>query len=108
MLAMKLYAKVLGVHEPWCITDIDVGQDTGEVRVFVEGRLDAEIPCPVCGHGLSRGHSHRQVWRLADPVEADTVLVVDVPGGVCPVHGEVQAEQPWAQAGSGFHPSGPD
>lgn len=108
MLALQLYAKVLGVRAPWRITDMQVDRLAGEIRVYIQPRRDTGIACPACGADTRWGHSERQHWRLDDATEYDTVLVVDVPLGHCPAHGQTEASQPWARNGSGFRRAGPD
>ncbi|HKJ76405.1 MAG TPA: hypothetical protein VKA64_04300 [Gammaproteobacteria bacterium] len=103
MLALQIYAKALGVRAPWRIIDIEVDRQDGEIRILIEARPGTGHTCPICGAGAQGRQPARQRWRLPDPTEFDTVLVVDVPRCDCPHHGPIEFPQPWARPGSSFH-----
>jgi hypothetical protein len=44
-----LYARILGLTDPWRVVDLQLDSGGGEIRVKVEPRADARFACPECG-----------------------------------------------------------
>lgn len=95
----ELYAQLLGVTAPWKVTEVEVREDTVEVRL--ESRTK-QLPCPECGELSPRYDSRERRWRHLDTMQYRTVLVAEVPRISCKEHGVRQVKVPWSEPGSGF------
>ena len=74
----------------------------GRVTVYVELETSGDVVCPECGRGCRRHDTRRRKWRHLDTMQAQTVLVAEVPRADCPEHGVKQMRVPWAEPGSRF------
>lgn len=98
----RLYEKILGLPEPWHVTDVDLRLEEGEIIVEVALDRPLELACPECGEPM-KGYDHRRRrWRHLDTCQYRTILEADVPRGECPTHGVRQIEVPWAEERSRF------
>jgi transposase len=98
----ELYARILGLSEPWVVTDVEL--DTAGRSVLVKlGRRDgATLECPECGQSCPGYDSQPRRWRHLDTCQFQTILAADVPRLSCPVHGVRQVRVPWAEPSSRF------
>jgi hypothetical protein len=58
MRDVRLHERILGLPEPWQVTDAELRTEAGEVIVEVGVRARSELPCPECG-GPMAGYDHR-------------------------------------------------
>lgn len=97
-----LYARILGLVDPWRVRDVTLDVGGGEVRVTVAPKSDAALTCPECGKACPGYDSRQRSWRHLDTCQFKTILVADVPRVNCSEHGVKQVKLPWAEPGSGF------
>jgi transposase len=98
----ELYAKILGVEDPWTVTDVDLDLTAGRVVVRL-GRTGATpLACPDCGQPCPGYDTQPRRWRHLDTCQFQTILEGDVPRCRCPAHGVKQVRVPWAEPGGRF------
>ncbi|EDM74265.1 transposase [Plesiocystis pacifica SIR-1] len=97
-----LYAKLLGIEDPWYVRDVDPRLEAGEVEIFISRDERAELPCPVCGAAAGRYDTRTRTWRHLDTMQYKTLLTAEVPRVKCAEHGVKQLKVPWAEPGSRF------
>jgi len=98
-----LYARLLGIEDPWRVTDVMLRlDDERAVVVSVELELGATLHCPKCQSQGSRYDSRERRWRHLDTMQYHTILVADVPRVRCDEHGVVQIAVPWSDSKSRF------
>ena len=61
-----LYARILGLSDPWRVVDVHLDTRGGEVRVKVEAKTDAQFVCPECGKPCPRYDARERSWRHLD------------------------------------------
>jgi transposase len=98
----ELYAKILGLVEPWIVADVDLDVQGGRVIVRLGLRAGSELACPECGRSCPGYDTQPRRWRHLDTCQFTTVLAADVPRCSCPEHGVRQVRVPWAEPGSRF------
>ena len=83
-----LYARLLGIEDPWRVVDVRLRLDE-EQAVVVSVSLDpgATLHCPKCQRRGSRYDSRKRRWRHLDTMQYRTHLVADVPRVQCDEHG---------------------
>jgi transposase len=97
-----LYASILGVVEPWKVTEVRTELDQGQIVVHVEMPASTSPSCPKCGE-TGRRHDHRERrWRHLPTCQYQTILEVSVPRVRCAEHGVLQVSVPWAEENSAF------
>jgi len=97
-----LYATILGVRDPWVVTDVQILPEDEQVLIRIGWRRDAPVHCPACGEVRPRHDHRRRKLRHLDTCQYQTFLEVDVPRTGCPEHGVKQIAFPWAEPGSLF------
>jgi transposase len=97
-----LYARILGLVDPWQVRDVHLDVKGEEVRVIVAPKITATFACPECGKACPGYDARRREWRHLDTCQFKTILVADVPRVNCQEHGVRQVNVPWAEPGSGF------
>jgi transposase len=99
----ELYQRLLGLHDPWSVTNVELDADAGRVDVWVEDRSGAKWSCPECGKKASvYDHSEERVWRHLNTCQFGTYIHGRLPRVNCPEHGVRQVSAPWAEPGSRF------
>jgi transposase len=95
---VELYARLLGLEDPWFVDDVELSIEKRQVEVFVahhEGRLWG---CPSCQAQLPiNDHSEERAWRHLDTGGFETYLRARPPRVKCPEHGVRQVHLPWAE-----------
>ena len=97
-----LYARILGLVDPWQVHDVHLDVKGEEVRVSVAAKPDASHACPECGKACPGYDTRKREWRHLDTCQFKTILAADVPRVNCKEHGVRQVNVPWAEPGSGF------
>lgn len=99
----ELYRQLLGLPEPWVVTDVSVDFDRLSVEVLVEWPRRVRAACPECGKECAvYDHRERRSWRHLDTMQFKTVLVCEMPRVNCPEHGVKTVDAPWADEHSRF------
>ena len=97
-----LYARILGLVDPWQVRDVEIDVKGEEVRVTVAPKVHATFACPECNKPCPGYDARPRSWRHLDTCQFRTILVADVPRVNCAEHGVKQVSVPWAEPGSGF------
>jgi transposase len=100
MRDIELYTTVLGIAQPWKVSDanLDVAEQVVEVLVKHEGTAT----CPVCGEPASKYDTRPRRWRHLDFCQYQLFITAEVPRIDCSSHGVKQIAVPWAEERSGF------
>jgi transposase len=97
-----LYARILGISDPWHVSDVQLDLRGEEVSVKVEPKLGASFNCPQCAKPCAGYDKRERRWRHLDTCQFKTILIAQVPRVSCAQHGVIQVHVPWAEPGSGF------
>jgi transposase len=98
-----LYARLLGVEDPWRVSDVTLRLDEEQaVVVSVEMDPGAALHCPKCQSRASGYDSRERRWRHLDTMQYRTLLVATIARVQCDEHGVVQIAVPWSDPGSRF------
>jgi transposase len=97
-----LYARILGLTDPWFVEDVTLKEACNEVRISVGMRGPIVLVCPICQGQMTRHDSRKRQWRHLDTCQYRTILEADVPRGRCEEHGVKQISVPWAEDRSRF------
>lgn len=82
----QLYATILGLQEPWVVSEVEVAGEASEVRVRLALREGTELHCPECKKAVpGYDESSERRWRHLDTCQYRTVLVARIPRVACPV-----------------------
>jgi len=98
----ELYAQMLGLKAPWCVSQVALNPLQRSVHVSVVFDADAQWCCPKCGKPAPRYDKRVKQWRHLDTMQFKTILEAEVPRVECPEDGISQVRVPWAEPGSGF------
>lgn len=103
MRDVDLYRQILGLPEPWSVTDVNLNLQDSRVEVLVSHPEGLRWACPRCGRELAvHDHASERSWRHLDTCQLQTVLRARVPRVRCPEHGVLQVKVPWAEARGRF------
>lgn len=98
----ELYSRILGLHRPWRVAEVELALSQGQVLVHAELEAGAPLVCPQCAQVVPGYDKRRREWRHLDTCQYQTILVAEVPRVQCPEHGVVTMAVPWAEPGAGF------
>ena len=99
----ELYRHLLGVGDPWFVSEVQLDVKEQRVDVWVEHPKGLQWPCPECGaEGTLHDHAEERVWRHLDSCQFQTFLHARPPRVVCPEHGVRQVQLPWAKPHARF------
>lgn len=98
----ELYAKILGIEEPWQVTDVELNLKEGEVQIHIANKTRGRHQCPECGKAAEIHDTKERRWRHLDTCQYRTILVAKVPRVKCSEHGVKQIKVPWSEPGSRF------
>lgn len=99
----ELYYHLLGLKEPWVVSEIKLDVTEQRVDVWVEHPKGLQWPCPECGvEGPLYDHGMERVWRHLDSCQFQTFLHARPPRVECPEHGVRQVRVPWAEPHARF------
>jgi transposase len=97
-----LYAKILGLADPWIVADVELDVNAKSVVVRLTRKEGASLACPECGTSCPGYDTQPRRWRHLDTCQFQTILAANVPRCSCPDHGVRQIRVPWAEPGSRF------
>ena len=92
----SLYATILGIRSPWCVTRVELRAAAEEVHVELGLEPLATLRCPECGTAVPGYDTRRRAWRHLDTCQYRTILEASVPRVECPTHGVLQVLVPCA------------
>lgn len=98
----QLYERILGLSSPWWVSDVELDETSGLVKVHVECDASTVLCCPQCGRLAPRYDKRRRQWRHLDTCQFQTKVVADVPRVRCPEHGCLTIQVPWAEGNSRY------
>lgn len=99
----ELYARILGISDPWRVERVDLRMEIGEVHVFLGHAPDLRWNCPACGADCTLyDHQPERQWRHLDTCQFKTILHAEPPRANCSEHGPRVVKLPWAEPGSRF------
>lgn len=103
MRDIDLYRHLLGLEDPWFVSDVQLDVKEQRVDVWVEHPKGLQWPCPECGaeRGL-HDHAEERIWRHLDSCQFQTFLHARPPRVACPEHGVRQVRLPWAEPHARF------
>ena len=97
-----LYAKILGLADPWIVADVELDVNAKSVVVRLTRKEGASLACPECGTSCPGYDTQPRRWRHLDTCQFQTFLHARIPRVDCPTHGVRQVRTPWAEARSRF------
>ena len=99
----ELYRQLMGLEEPWAVTEVKVDFEGRKVDVWVEWPLEQPGPCPECTKPC-RIYDHREErqWRHLDTMQFQTIVHWRIARVKCAEHGIKSMAVPWAEKHSRF------
>ncbi len=99
----ELYARILGITDPWRVERVDLKLEIGEVHIILGHAPELRWPCPECGASCTlHDHQPERQWRHLDTCQYKTILHAAPPRSNCPEHGPRVVKLPWTEPGSRF------
>ena len=86
-----LFSQMLGLKDPWYITDIQLNTERKRIDIYIEHRKGIRFPCPQCEcfTGIY-DHTEEREFRHLNIMQMASYLHVRVPRVNCPEHGVQQ------------------
>ena len=99
----ELYRQLMGLGEPWAVSEVKVDFEGRKVDVWVEWPSERAGVCPECTKAC-RIYDHREErqWRHLDTMQFQTIVHWRIVRVQCPQHGIKSMEVPWAEKHSRF------
>ncbi len=80
----ELYRQLLGLRDPWKVSEVTVDFAALKVDVWVEWPPEQKAPCPECGTLCSLyDHREERRWRHLDTMQFQTILHCRIPRVDC-------------------------
>lgn len=98
----ELYARILGLSDPWVVEEVELLNDKKEIVIRVGLRGSIVLVCPSCNQPMPGYDSRKRRWRHLDTCQYKTFIEAGVPRGQCVLHGVKQIGVPWAEGRSQF------
>ena len=103
MRDVELYRQILGLPDPWIVTEVKLDLPGQRIEVQVDHPPGHPWCCPRCAKALSlHDHAPERAWRHLDTCQLQTILKARIPRVECPEHGVLQVSVPWAEPRSRF------
>jgi transposase len=99
---IELYKNILGVRQPWEVTNVQLDLKKKTVTIRVEYDQSQKLQCPICDANAPVYDHYTRRWRHLDTCQMTTIIESDVPRVSCDVHGVKQVRVPWAETNSHF------
>lgn len=91
MDSKAFYTRILGIHDPWHITNVTMDEAQNRVDVFLEHRSGVRFPCPICEQFCGvYDHTEQRTFRHLNTCQMTTWLHFRVPRVQCKEHGVQQ------------------
>lgn len=99
----ELYKQLLGLREPWNVSEVLIDFEGQKVDVWVEWPSEKQAPCPECGKSyVIYDHRDKRQWRHLDTMQFQTILHCRLPRVKCLEHGVKSIDIPWSEKNSRF------
>jgi transposase len=99
----ELYRVLLGLNEPWFVSDVDLNAAKQLVTVHVKLPRGSHLVCEYCGQGDCPVHDYQErTWRHLDTCQFKTLIQAPLPRVKCSKCGVKTASPPWATGHSRF------
>ncbi|MCP5020128.1 MAG: ISL3 family transposase, partial [Ketobacter sp.] len=99
----ELYRQLLGLREPWKVSEVKVDMGGQKIDVYIQWPPEKEALCPKCGKSYPLyDHRDERRWRHLDTMQFETILHCRIPRVKCKDHGVKSIEVPWADEHSRF------
>ncbi len=99
----ELYRQLLGLREPWKVSEVKIDMEGQKIAVYIEWPPEKEALCPECGKSyLLYDHRGERRWRHLDTMQFETILHCRIPRIRCKDHGVKSIEIPWAEERARF------
>jgi len=99
----ELYRQLMGLRDPWKVSEVGVDFEGLTVDVWVEWPLERKAPCPECGANCAiYDHREERQWRHLDTMQFQTILHCRIPRINCSDHGVKSITVPWSGKNSRF------
>ena len=84
----KFYQQILGLSDPWSVTDVETNLEALTVLIQVKHDNSKPKKCPECAL-LCTYHDHTEIrhWRHLDTCQFETYIATKIPRIKCPKHG---------------------
>jgi transposase len=97
----KLYSKILGIRDPWFISNIEFNEELERIDIYVNHHNPIVVACPVCGKSYSPyDHSPERIFQHLNTCQCATYIHVRLPRVNCPNHGIRQIISEFGESGS--------
>jgi transposase len=83
----ELYSNILGIKNPWTVTNVTLNLKDKTVTVHIENDPKRKLFCPECGEESSGYDRNTRKWRHLDTCQMTTIIESDVPMISCKTHG---------------------
>ena len=95
------YTKILGIHLPWFVKQVDINEKDQRVDIYIDHEKDIRVRCPKCKKFFSLyDHAPERVYRHLDTCQMGTYIHVKPPRVNCPTHGIKQIDSEFGENGS--------
>jgi len=99
----ELYRQLLGLKNPWNVSEVQIDFEKQKVDIWVEWPPEERVLCPECGKSyVIYDHRDERQWRHLDTMQFQTILHCRIPRVRCPEHGVKSIDVPWLEKNSRF------
>lgn len=98
----ELYSNILGIKNPWTVTDVTLDLKGKTVTIHIEHDANQKLSCPECGEESPGYDRNVRKWRHLDTCQMTTIIECEVTRVSCKTHGVKQVRVPWAETNSHF------
>ncbi len=91
----ELYRQLLGLKEPWEVTEVKIDFKELKVDIWVTWPPEKQVPCPECGKKyMIYDHREERQGRHLDTMQFQTMLHYRIPRIACTEHGVKSIDVP--------------
>lgn len=96
-----LFTKILGLHAPWFIKQVEVKEKEQRIDIYVDHEPGIRVRCPVCNTFYGTyDHAPERVFRHLNTCQMQTYIHARLPRVNCPQHGVKQIDPQFGENGS--------